>query len=299
MILVTGATGTVGSQVVRELEERGRPVRAFVRDRARGAERLGDGVELAVGDFADPPSLLRAMDGADAVLLACSNQPRQVEYESAVIDAATAAGVRRLVKLSAVGAEIGSPLAFWDWHGLIEQRLREAPVPSVVLRSSYYMTNLLAAADTVRAEGKLFAPAAGARVAMVDPRDVAAVAAIALVEDGHDGQTYVLTGPESLTWAHIASDLSAVTGRPVEFVDVPAEAMRRGAVASGVPEFIADQLVTLYRLLREGAGGRTTDDVRAVTGREPRPFARWARDHAAYFGTYAQGSVGGESLASR
>ena len=217
MILVTGATGTVGSQVVRELEERGRPVRAFVRDRARGAERLGDGVELAVGDFADPPSLLRAMDGADAVLLACSNQPRQVEYESAVIDAATAAGVRRLVKLSAVGAEIGSPLAFWDWHGLIEQRLREAPVPSVVLRSSYYMTNLLASADTVRAEGKLFAPAAGARVAMVDPRDVAAVAAIALVEDGHDGQTYVLTGPESLTWAHIASDLSAyMTGTVLE-----------------------------------------------------------------------------------
>ena len=102
MILVTGATGNVGSRVVHELRGRGAPVRALVRDAARGADRLGAGVELAVGDFADPASMRRALAGVDAVLLSCGNQPAQAELEAAAIDAADAAGVRRVVKLSTV-----------------------------------------------------------------------------------------------------------------------------------------------------------------------------------------------------
>jgi nucleoside-diphosphate-sugar epimerase len=110
-VLVTGATGNVGSRVVRELLERGVPVRAFVRDPGKAAAQLGDHVEPAVGDFGDPGSMKAALDGVDGVFLACSNQPRQVEYETRVIDAAREMGVRRIVKLSARGAEIGSPVA--------------------------------------------------------------------------------------------------------------------------------------------------------------------------------------------
>src|SRR5918998_1074413 len=192
-VLVTGATGNVGSRVVGKLRDLGVPVRAFARDAGQAAAVLGDGVEVAVGDFADAASVRRALDGVEGVFLACANVPSQVEHETTVIDAAAGAGVRRVVKLSAFGAEVGSPVAFWDWHGRVEDHLRASGVPAVVLRPTFFMTNLLGAAEQVRHEGALFAPAGGARVAMIDPADVAAVAAVALTEDGHDGRAYTST----------------------------------------------------------------------------------------------------------
>ena len=282
-VLVTGATGNVGSGVVRELRLRGVPVRALVRDADGAAAVLGKGVELAAGDFSDKASVRRALEGAKRVFLACPNDPRQVEYETAVIDAAAAAGARRIVKLSALGAEAGSPVAFWDWHGQIEDHLRASGVPSVILRPSFYMTNLLGSAEGVRHAGSLFAPADGARVAMIDPGDVAGAAAAALTTDAHEGRTYVLTGPEAIAFERVAEELSAATGRHVRFVAVPDDAARQALAGTGIPEFVAGQIVAVFGFLRRGAQERTTDAVRALTGREPRPFVRFARDHAGLF----------------
>ena len=186
-VLVTGATGNVGSQMVQELGTRGETVRVFVRDADRAARMFGEGVELASGDFSDAASVRRAAEGVEAVFLACSNQPRQVEYETCVIDAAKAAGVRWIVKLSALGAEVGSPVASWDWHGRIEEHLQASGVPSVVLRPTFSMTNLFGSAEAIEHTSMLFLPADGANVAMIDHRDVAAAAAVALTEEGHDG----------------------------------------------------------------------------------------------------------------
>ena len=283
-VLVTGATGNVGSWVVRELQARDVSVRAFVRDSDGAAGKLGDGVELASGDFSDAASVRRALEGVEGVFLACDNNPRQVEYETGVIDAAAAAGVRRIVKLSAFGTEIGSPLAFWDWHGRIEKHLRAAGIPpAVVLRPSFNMANLLGAAEQVRHEGALVAPAEGARIAMIHPRDVAAVAAVALSTDGHEGQTYVLTGPEAITYEQVAEELSAVAGRHIQFVAVPDEMARQTLVRAGMPEFAAEQIVALFGILRQGAYEQITDTVRTMTGRDSRTFAEFARDHAGLF----------------
>ncbi|HEX2037919.1 MAG TPA: SDR family oxidoreductase [Chloroflexota bacterium] len=282
--LVTGATGNVGSKLVRALRARGVAVRAFVRDREKGRALLGHDVDLAVGDFAAPDSIRAAMDGVDAVFLACANDPRQVEYEMGVIDAAAGARVRRMVKLSAVGAEVGSPLSFWAWHGRIERHLRDSGLPAVVLRPTMYMTTLLGSAETIKRTGRLFAPAGGARIAMIDPRDVADLAAVVLTEDGHAGQTYVLTGPEALTYEEIAAHLSRASGRTIEFVDVPDEAARAALVQAGMPEWMAEQLVVLFGLLRRGAMAQTTGAVQALTGRGGRPFAAFAREHVHLFG---------------
>ena len=282
-LLVTGATGNVGSGVVRELRERGVPVRAFVRDAAKAAAMFGDGVELATGDFADAASVRRAVAGVDAVFLACANDPRQVEYETGVIDAARAAGVRRIVKLSALGAEVGSPVAFWDWHGRIEEHRRASGVPAVVLRPAFSMANLLGWADQIMQTASLFVPADGARISMIDPRDVAAVAAVALTGTTHDGKTFTLTGPEAITFERVAAELSAAAGQRFLFVAVPDEAARQALVGRGVPEFAAAQVVTVMGLLRQGAQDLTTGTVRALTGREPRSFARFAHDHAGLF----------------
>lgn len=285
-VLVTGATGNIGSRVVGELRARDVPVRAFVRDPGKAATILGEDIDLAVGDFGEPASIRRAMEGVDRVFLACANSPRQVEYETNVIDAAVASGGRRIVKLSAIGAEVGSPLAFWDWQGHIERHLGASGLPASILWPSFYMTGLIGSAEPIKHTGTLFAPLASARIAMIDPRDVAA-AAVALIEHGPAGQTFHapfhLTGPEAISYGEVARHLSAATGRPIEFVHVPDEAARQGLAAAGIPSWLAEQLVILFGLLRKGVQAQTTDTVRVLTGREPGAFAQFARDHAAAF----------------
>jgi uncharacterized protein YbjT (DUF2867 family) len=282
-ILVTGATGSVGSRLVHELRERGVPVRAFVRDAGKAAGMLGDDVELAVGDFGDPASIQAALDGVDGVFLACSNQPQQVEYETRVIDAAEKAGVRRIVKLSALGAEVGSPVAFWDWHARIEDHLRASGVPFVILRPAFSMANLLASAGAVQYTRKLFMPVGNARVSMIHPHDVAAAASAALIEDGHEGETYTLTGPEAITFDGVAAHLSEAVGIEIEYVNVPDGAALQSMTEQGLPGFLAAYIVTVFGILRGGAQERTTSTVRTLTGRDPVGFARFAGEHARLF----------------
>ncbi len=283
-IVVTGATGNVGSRVVRELRARNVAVRAFVRDAEKARRMLGPDVEIATGDFADAQSVIAALVGAEALLLSCPNHPCQAEYEMRVIDTAVAQGVRRAVKLSTIGAEPGSPLEFWDAHGRTEARLRAAMPSAVILRSNFYMSNLLGAAETVRGMGKLFAPADGARIAMIDPRDVAAVAATALVDGSYDGRTLELTGPETITYWRVAEELSRVTGRQIEFVPVPDEAARQSMLGAGMPEWVVGNVVTLFGVLRSGVAKDTTGTVRQVTGTDPRPFTAFAAENAEAFG---------------
>lgn len=283
MILVTGATGNVGSAVVAELVAKDEPVRAFVRDAARAVDRLGTGVDLSVGEYEDPGAIAHAVEGIDTLFLSSTDWPGKVAFENAVIDAAMAAGVRKTVKASTVGAEVGSPLPPFGWHGEIEEHLRASGITTVLLHSYFYMTNLLASAEPVRQMGKLFAPAAGAKIAMIDPRDTGAVGAIALTTNAYDGKTLELSGPEAITYDQVATDLSSAAGKPIEFVDIPDEAAREAYVGAGLPEWIVTHLSALFPLLRDGLVAEPTDTVRAVTGRNPRPFEAWATDHAAAF----------------
>jgi uncharacterized protein YbjT (DUF2867 family) len=291
-VLVTGATGNVGSQVVRELQVRGEPVRAFVRDQQRAAARLGD-VDLAFGDFSDPDSLRRALAGVDRVFLSSADGPDKVAHEAAVVDAAAAAGVELVVKASTMMAEVGSPMKPLDWNARSEQHLKRSGVPWVILASGFYMTNMLAAAEPIREQGILPAPAGDGAVAMIDPRDVAAVAAVVLTGDGHEGRSYRLTGPEPITYARIAEQLG------VEYVDVPPEAARSGLEAAGMPDWLVDHLDRAFALIRWGALAETTDVVRAVTGREPHDFAAFARDHATLFAANRSANHDRQAASSR
>ena len=288
MILVTGATGHVGWEVARMLRERGTGIRVFVRDRARAVARLGrDGEvrdrEVMVGDFDDPASVRAALDGIDTVFLASANGPRQAVHEMTAIEAARQAGVSRIVKLSAIGAEIGSPLSFWDQHGRIEAHLERTGIPAVVLRPSGYMHYFLASAEQIRQHGALFAPLEGAANALIDTRDVAAVAVLALTSDAHAGSTYVITGPELLTWDRIAAEIGDAIGRPVAFIPMPEEAARRSMLEAGLRPWLAEQLMIMMRLQRAGAAATLSDTVRRLTGREPRTWREFVREHAAAF----------------
>ena len=288
MILVTGATGGTGSHVVRALLGQNEDVRVFVRDAEKARALFGNAAEIAVGDFADAQSVRAALAGAEAMFLSGADDPRRVEWEIAAIDAAVAQGVRRIVKLSSITAGPASPVAFWDWHGRIEEHLRTARVAAVVLRSSFFMSNVLAAAGQVAHEGRLFAPAGEARIAMIDPRDVGDAAACLLTTPVEVHGAFVLTGPAAITYAEVAAELSAATGRDVEFVNVSDDDARAGLVQAGLPDFVAEQIVAIFAQARQGVNGEVTGTVESLTGRPPRGFGAFARDHADLFAPVAE-----------
>jgi uncharacterized protein YbjT (DUF2867 family) len=258
-------------------------VRAFVRDAEKASLLLGPEVEQAVGDYGDPVALRAAVDGVERVFLACANHPQQVPWETAVIDAAAAAGVRRIVKLSAFGAQIGSPVAFLDANARIEQHLRDSGVAWTFLRPTFLMSNLLRGAGGVRSENAFLVPGAGAKIALVDPRDVAEVAAAVLTGAGHDGRHYDLTGPESVTFDDVAEHLSAVLGRRIDFVDLSDDQATTRFTAAGAPPWYVANVVALFDILRQGRQAEVRDTVDALSGRAPCSARQYLHDHAGAF----------------
>jgi uncharacterized protein YbjT (DUF2867 family) len=145
------------------------------------------------------------------------------------------------------------------------------------------MSNLLGSVETIKSAGAIFAPAEGVKVPMMDPLDVAATAAIALSDDGHEGQTYELTGPEAITFHDVAAQLSRVTGRPARFVPVPEPAAVDALLQTGTPDWMAHNIVTVFAELQEDPAAQVTDAVHALTGRQPRHLTEFLADHAALF----------------
>ena len=276
MILVTGATGTVGSEVVRQLVATGERPRALVRDPATARQRLGDQVEHVVGDLDRPETIAAALAGVDRVFLLTTQSSRQPEWERAVIGAAARTGVGQLVKLSVCRANEQSPLQVARQHGQAERVLAQSGLAATILRPVFFMQNLLAMVH----DGAIATAAGDGRVAMVDARDIAAVAVATLTGGGHAGKTYTLTGPEALSFYQVASVLSRQTGRPLRHVRVPPDKVRVALQGRGVAAWFADDMAKLHSMLAVGYEEVVTDDIHRVTGRPPRTLAQFASDHA-------------------
>lgn len=283
MILVTGATGLVGGAVVRQLAAQRVPLRALVRSPEKAAALADPTVETAVGDFARPETLGPALRGVTRALLISHHDARQVELQGNFVEAARRAGPVHVVKLSGLGTAPGSPLRSGRWHAETEAQIRDAGLPWTFLHPPYFMQNLLRAAPAVAAHGILTAAMKDGRIAMVDARDVAAVAVAALTKPGHAGQTYVITGPEALSHAMVAAILSGAIGRPVTYRDIPLDALREQLVAGGAPSWLVDVRMEFATVLREGFAAAVTDAVARTTGRPPCTLAAFAAEHAAEF----------------
>lgn len=281
-ILVTGATGTIGGRVVRALIDAGHTPVALVRTADR-AQSLPPGAEPAVADFADPAALGTAMRGVDRVFLASPNAPEQVAWELGVIDAAAAAGVTRIVKLSARGVDAESPVAFWRWHAEIEAYLRASRIPSVALRPGFSMANILGHADEVRDLGILPAPALDAPVAMIHPQDVADVAARLLLADELPDDHMELTGPEAVTFEQVARHISRLADRGVSYLPCSDEQVTTSLGGRGVPPFVISQILAIFDALRDGGQATSTDAVTRVTGRRGGTLEEFLREYSQAF----------------
>jgi uncharacterized protein YbjT (DUF2867 family) len=284
MILITGATGTTGRAVVEELRGLGaRGVRALVRDPARADFIREAGFEAVAGDFERPETLGAALEGVGRALLLTPPTPDTVNHHREFVVAAAGAGVSHVVKLSAFGADADAPEGFGRWHGQAENLLKTSGLKWTMLRPNFFMQNLLGQARQIAATGSIFQPVGDARASFIDARDIAAVAARVLTEEGHEEQSYTLTGPEALSYHDVAAKLSEVAGRSITYVPVSPEQFRAGALGAGLPEWLVSALERLNELFASGAAAAVTDDVRRVGRKDPTPFDRFAREHAGAF----------------
>jgi uncharacterized protein YbjT (DUF2867 family) len=285
-ILVVGATGVTGRATVEHLVAAGHSVRALTRDPAK-AESIPElaGAEIVAGDSSEPELLDDVYAGAEKLYLVPPTALGWDEMQSGLVRAAVRAGMRHIVKLSAIGVGPREPSMSLTFHWQGEQEIEASGTPFTHIRGNSFFQNTLFDAETIRDEGKFYSCVGSARFAKVDTRDIGEIVARVLTEEGHEGKTYELTGPEPLSYADMARVLSEALGREITYVDMPGDEYAAALVAAGFPEWLAKEFVDIYGrgFYGEGNGAFTTDDVATLLGRPPRRYEDFARKYADAF----------------
>ena len=282
MILITGASGTVGRTVLAEVARSGAKHRAMYRFK-EDAAKAPAGTETAIADFADKASLARALRGVESVYLVCSPIPGLVQLEGNAIEASEEAGVQRIVLNSALGAgDYGK--SFPSWHHKVEDKLKATKMANCILRPNSFVQNVVTYyAPGIRAQGAFYGAMGNARISYVDVRDIAAVAAEALRGSAHDGKTYELNGPEALTCAEVAEKISRHAGIRARYVDIPAEAQRKAMLDQGMPEWQVTALLELQEYYTGGRGGTVDGALEGLLGRPPITMDQFLEEFAGEF----------------
>ncbi len=278
--LITGATGDVGSRVVECLLHRGERPRVFVRNETKARSRFGERVDIFVGDLADPASLKPALEGVDALFLV-NTGPQIPALDEAAAKVAKAAGVKHLVKLSSMDVQQG--LAIGAWHERGEAAVRASGVPFTFVQPTGFMSNLLAWAPSVKAEGVIRASTGEGRRAFIHSDDIAAVATKALTTREYVGESLPITGPEALNYAEVTAKIGAAIGRRLTFQPISDEEARRRYAGTGASPAETEAHVSLWRAIREGRLAKITDNVARILGRKPIAMDQWAMENAAVF----------------
>lgn len=274
-VVVTGATGTIGRRAVTLLAERGADVVALVRDPAKAALA---GARLAGGSFSDPASLRAAFAGAGTVVSITPANAQGAEQAEAVLEAARAAGVHKIVRVSALKADPDGPTDNTRQHGRTEAALRSSGLTHVILRPHFFMQNVLGSLATILGEGKIYFGVGEGRLGMVDTRDVADAIVAVVGTDAYDGGKFELTGPASIDYHAVARAVGRGLGREVGYTPVSPEAVGETVRAFGADEWTAGILRDYCRAYAKGFGDFTTDHVERITGHAPRSIDDFVRD---------------------
>jgi NAD(P)H dehydrogenase (quinone) len=273
LIAVTGATGAVGGRVAARLAERGVAQRLVVRDPSRAPQLTAAEVRAAPGGFGDADGMRDALVGAHTLLLVpAAEAPDRVQQHITAVDAAAAAGVQRIIYVSFLNASPDATFTLVRHHYATEQRVRATGVPFTFLRMSLYLDFL---PSMVGDDGVIRGPAGGGHVAPVLRDDLADVAVAVLTGDGHDGQTYDVTGRDRFTFAEAAATMSRITGRRIAFEDETLEQAYASRAGYGAPDWEVEGWVTSYAAVAAGELDVVTDTVRRLAGHEPVTLAEY------------------------
>jgi uncharacterized protein YbjT (DUF2867 family) len=283
MILLTGVTGKTGGATAKALLGKGVPLRAIVRNAEKAAALKDAGVDLVVGDVTDRAVVDKALKGVERALMVMPNGETQLDSEKQFIDAAKAAGVKLLVKMSSIEAVADAKAPIPKVHYQAEQYLRASGLDWTFLKPNFFMQNILGSAGTIKEQGKFFLPMADGTTAMVDVRDIGAVAAVVLTGAGHAGQSYEITGPEILSFHDVAARLTTVLGRKIEYVHVPMPAYRQTLSKFLTNAWHLNAVCELFQEIADGHDLHLSDSVQKLTGKPPISLEQFIRDHQAVF----------------
>lgn len=278
MIAVTGATGTIGSELVSLLSDAGVETKAISRDTS-GQPDLPN-IQWVEGDLADPKTLNEAFSGCEKVFLLTGNTDRMVKLQINAIRAAKGAGIPHIVKLSALGSSAHSMSVIGVWHYIIEQSLKESGLDWTILRPHVFMQNLLDQKNSIVEEGVFYSASGDADIPIIDTRDISSVAKEILTGDGHTGETYTLSGPEAISYLECAKILSEVIGNTIEYSAETFDEAWTRMRKNDFPIWLISGQLALASYHREGRGTQViTDAVKKITGHEARSFQAFAEDN--------------------
>ncbi len=282
MILITGASGSVGKAVLQEASRKGSKFRAMFRSKQEAAKAPA-GCETVLGDYSDKQSLRNALEGVTSIYVVCSPIPQLVELEGNVLGVCKESGVEHVVLNSALGAG-DYPKSFPSWHRKVEDKLKTSGISYTILRPNGFLQNIVAFnAPSIRAQGAFYAAMGDAKVSYLDIGDIAVVAVKALQGGAHSGKTYELNGPEAISNHELAKRISRITGRAVNYVDIPETAQREAMLALGMPEWQVTALLELQQYYKQGGGAKTDGLLQSLIERPPVSLDQYLMVNAAEF----------------
>jgi uncharacterized protein YbjT (DUF2867 family) len=279
-VLVTGSTGKIGSQLVpRLVAYEGIAVRALAQNAEKAAPLAAAGAELALGAFEDAPAIRAAVDGADTLVLITPANPDAADRAGLVLEAAKAAGVQKIARVSVFKAAVDGPTAVTRLHGRTDAEIQASGLRYVILRPPFFMQNLFFTAVTsIASMGGLFFGTRDGKIGMLDLRDIVDCAEQSAVRDTYDNQIFTLTGPEAISFHDIADRLTAILERPIQYVPVPPESVEQSIRALGMGAWFARVMRDLCAAYSEHWGDITMGDVAHLSGHAPRSFDAFARE---------------------
>ncbi len=280
-VLVTGATGNTGPGLVASLRRAGIDVRVLVRDITKAKALQAAGAEVIVGDLDKTATITPAVEGITKIYLLTWNGPTAVQQAENVIKAARQAGNIHLVRHSMWGPE-RSRIIQQGYQ--IEDRVKAAGLPWTLLKPTFFMQNTMMAAQTISSNGVIYWDMNDAKLGMIDVRDIVDAAFAVLTGSGHEGKSYILTGPATISFYDVAKSFSNALGKDVRYVRVPAEAALKSMIDLGMPKWIAEGYLELDEGFGENFANSVTDNVWNLTGHPARSFDQFAHDFAQVFG---------------
>ncbi|MBL8628396.1 MAG: NmrA family NAD(P)-binding protein [Rhodospirillaceae bacterium] len=285
MILLTGATGKTGMVAAAKIAAAGKKARVVTRDAARATKLAEMGHEIAVGDAADGAFMKEAMRGIKRAFLLLANTQNQGDMEAQFTDIAKAAGVRHIVKISSIEAHAGIGAKVPEMHATSEAYIKASGVAWTMVKPNFYMQTLLAAAKGIQARGELTMPIGKTRISMIDCRDSGEIVAKTLLESGHEGQSYKLTGPEAVSFDDVAKRMTAILGKEVKYVDPPLPAYRENLLKALPDPWRVDSVCEIFAMTAKGPEiiSSITDTVQKLLGRAPGGLDKFIGDYKAAF----------------